>query len=146
MPFNNDLLESLTSVSTGAGNSGVHLPLMCPDSLHKPHMQDMLNVVYLHSCRWRYDFNHKKSHVLIFGPDTCPTRILTLGNNEISPLQDDSHLGVPLSTNTPGMDRAIQHRIRNYTRGNFTVAYRLGGVSTQYHQLLHLNCIGPNDS
>ena len=86
----------------------------------------MLDVVHLHSCSWRYEFNHKKSHVLIFGPDTCPTRILSLGNNAISTLQDDTHLGVPLSTNTPGMDRAIQHRISN-TRGQLYCGLSIGG-------------------
>ena len=75
MLFNNDLLDAFCRVTGGAGIQNIDIPLSSPAfaddvsvvTRYKPHMQLMLNTAYKHSCLWRYEFNPKKSHVLIFG-------------------------------------------------------------------------------
>ena len=97
--FNNDLLENLCSMAIGPRLSGVEYPLVCPSfaddiaviALHKPDMQLLLKVVYIHSTKWRYSFNPAKCHILVYGTDQCPGRQLTMGDSVISTRTIDTH-------------------------------------------------------
>ena len=57
MAFNHDLLDALCNSRPGVGLSDVESPLVCPAfaddiaiiALHKPIMQQLLDVVYVHT-------------------------------------------------------------------------------------------------
>jgi hypothetical protein len=75
--FNTDLLDTLQSSCHGAQLSGAGLKLSCPAyaddismvAIHQSSIQAMINIAHRHSCKWRYTFNHTKSHVLVFGKE-----------------------------------------------------------------------------
>ena len=136
MVFNNDLLDLLCRMDGGASISYINFPLVSPAfaddisivTLHKPHMQLMLNVAYRHSCMWRYEFNPAKSHVIIFGRDLCPMRQLCMGEQPIDIVECDTHLGVPLASKPGKIIIAMNDRV-NIGRRNFFASLSLGSRS-----------------
>ena len=72
---NSDMLDQSIYYMYGVRISNLPYSTCCPAyaddvaivSLHKPNLQKLLDILFEHSCSWRYCFNPKKSHVLIFG-------------------------------------------------------------------------------
>ena len=133
MFFNNDLLNSLCAAGVGARLSYTNNVVVCPAyaddvsmlTLYKPHMQQLLNIAYRHSCLWHYEFNPNKSHTIIFGKDNCPGRNLYLGDQRLSIVSCESHLGVPLCPDAAGITRAVESRV-NIGRRNAYAAVSIG--------------------
>ena len=131
--FNSDLLDELQLTNFGAKLSLPALDLCCPAfaddvslvTIYKPCMQALLNIADKHSCMWRYDFNSAKSHVLVFGDDTCPNLGLHLGDNTLEIVTVDKHLGVPLTTSRCPSSDIIHERI-SMGRRSFHASLSLG--------------------
>ena len=131
--FNNDLLDILCNVNGGAGIHNTSTSLACPAfaddvslvTLYKPNMQLMIDAAYRHSCKWQYEFNPKKSSVIICGRDMCPTRHLCLGEHVINVVESDTHLGIPLVNNPAKLIAALHTRI-NIGRRNVYAALSMG--------------------
>ena len=78
-------------------------------STNKANTDRVLDMVYEHSCLWRYRFNPKKSAVLVFGENerenrtNSKDRIYRLGTDVIKELTNNDHLG--LKNNCLGNDK-----------------------------------------
>ena len=63
-----------------------------------------MDAVYQHGCTWRYDFNARKSGVLVFGEDerrrriNAENRIFKLGPAKVKEVMEYDHVGVKTST------------------------------------------------
>ncbi len=112
---NNDLLESLQHIGSGIGQIFTSCPTYADDisliSLYKPVMQQMLQIAYVHSCKWRYQFHPQKSSLVVIGKDTSPNYQLHLGGHMIDSVRYAKHLGLPLVCDKKTMDDIIEKRI-----------------------------------
>ena len=139
--FNSDLLDQLRYSMYGVRISNLPYSTCCPAyaddvaivNLHKPNLQKLLDIAYQHSCSWRYCFNPKKSHVLIFGVDRCPSMDLYIGIQKLNIVAADKHLGIPLATDRAALDRSIQAFISRGRR-SFYASLSLG---SRYNPIPH---------
>ena len=71
----------------------------------------MLDMVYKHSCKWRYHFNPKKSAILVYGESKSEQklnskyRIFRLGQDRIKEQISYDHLGLKNSTDISSSER-----------------------------------------
>ena len=71
--------------------------------LSKRRTDAVMDAVYNHGCTWRYDFNARKSGVLVFGENrrtherNAPNRIFKLGPARVKEVTEYDHVGVKTS-------------------------------------------------
>ena len=110
--FNNKLLKELKEATFGSSVGGIitTCPTFADDltliALSKIGLQQLLNIAYSFSVKWRYEYNSEKCAVLIFGNDINPSKNLTIGNNVIQMSKKETHLGI-LLTNHKKLNRLI---------------------------------------
>ena len=80
-------------------------------TLHKSSMRRLLDIVYDHSRKWRYEYNAQKSHILVFGPDSSQEKGLYIGGEKLQVVSSCRHLGVPLATDTKSLQDSIYQNI-----------------------------------
>ena len=84
--------------------------------LSKRKTDAVMEVVYNHGCTWRYDFNARKSGVLVFGEDrrnhdkNASIRIFKLGPAKVKEVTEYDHVGVKTSI-FPGSTTGIEERV-----------------------------------
>ena len=121
---NSDLLSDLESGRHGAQLSNTDMRVCCPAyandialvAIHMPAMQGLLDIVYQHSSMWRYEFNHKKSHVLVCGRNTSRKQ-LKIGGQLLEIVSSNKHLGVPLAVDSKSMNNMIDSCVSKGRRG-----------------------------
>jgi len=73
---------------------------MCLVTLSKHAMDQLLDMCYRYSCRWRYDYNPKKCAVVVYNEDKVSahrsTRVWHLGPEIIEEKESYTHLGLHL--------------------------------------------------
>ena len=106
LAFINSLLTSVVDSGLCCAVYGINVaPLGYADdvasaSTNKANTDRVLEIVYEHSCLWRYRFNPKKSAVLVFGETERENRVnakdrtYRLGNEVIKELTSYDHLGL----------------------------------------------------
>ena len=65
---------------------------------------------------WRYEFNHKKSQVLVFGRNTSRKQ-LKIGGQLLEIVSSSKHLGVPLAVDSKSMNNMIDSCVSKGRRG-----------------------------
>ena len=132
--FNNDLLCTLKNLAARVGDIHTTCPAYADDialvALYKPIMQRLLNLAYEHSRKWSYDFNPSKSVLVLCGRDLSPSTGLYLGEQRLSSVKMEKHLGVPLVADNKALDNMLGDRISR-ARGTFHASMGIG------------NCIHP---
>jgi hypothetical protein len=81
-------------------------------ALYKPTLQRMFATCYQFSLQWRFDFNARKSEVIIFGRDECPTRMVMLGDQAVKETDSCKHMGVLLATSNAHKVQCIADKIQ----------------------------------
>jgi hypothetical protein len=110
-------------IKTGSPAFADDLAIIC---LHKPHIQRLLDKAFLYSQKWRFDFNPNKCAILVFGKDTSPSRVLTLGDARIPFKKAEVHMGILLTEDIE----------------SFLLFRTLEVGLYLYHCLFFLSCIG----
>ena len=83
-------------------------------STSKNKTDQVLNLVYEHSCTWRYRFNPKKSAILVFGEServnktNSNHRMYKLGEDPIKETQSYDHLGLKNNCMWQNKERTIE--------------------------------------
>ena len=114
--YNNDLLDGIKSLGCGAtiGPVGVSCPAFADDvclvATHNISLQRMLDYAFNHSLEWKYQFNPKKSHVVIINSKSMEFNF-SLGNNKLAIVESAVHLGIPLSDNPALVKKHYEDRI-----------------------------------
>ena len=84
--------------------------------LSKRKMDTVMDTVYRHGCSWRYDFNARKSGVLVFGENrrtherNSKNRVFKLGPAKVKELFEYDHVGVKtsiFSDSTSGIEERV---------------------------------------
>ena len=86
-------------------------------SISKNRTDQILDIVFKHSCKWRYKFNPKKSAVLVYGESlyerkrNAENRIYRLGKHQIKEQCKYEHLGLTNYVDESFNDR-VQEKVR----------------------------------
>ena len=84
----------------------------------------VLDIVYKHSCKWRYDLNTNKSATLVYGEDVYESRLFLLGPKRIKERSEYDHVGIKACI-FPYDDCVIENRLKK-TRRAFHASMGLG--------------------
>jgi hypothetical protein len=90
-------------------------------SLHKPCMQQLLNIAYQYSQQWHFDFSSSKSVVMMYGKDTFPGHPLLLGREVLKVKQAETHMGILLTQDRDLKVNYIKERINKGLRAFFSI-------------------------
>jgi exonuclease III len=101
-------------------------------ALNKVSMQQMIDIAYRYSCKWRFEFNPKKCAVLIFGNHAVQVPFV-LGNAHIKTMSEYTHVGVNIATKQVTDLCQVKKRIELSKRA----MYSLVGCS------LYKTCLSP---
>ena len=120
LAFINSLLTNLAQSNLCCSIYGVSVsPIGYADdiataSTSKAKTDNVLRIVYDHSCKWRYSFNPKKSAVLVFGERervnkiNASHRTYRLGSGVIKEMQSYDHLGLKNNSIGQNKDRILE--------------------------------------
>ena len=84
--------------------------------ISKRRIDEVMSAVYNHGCTWRYDFNARKSGVLVFGENrrtherNAVNRCFMLGPAKVREVTEYDHVGVKTSI-FPGNPTGIEERV-----------------------------------
>ena len=114
----NALLEELESSKLGFCVSDIKTcsPTVADDmvliSFSKNGLQNMLDICYRYSCKWRYEYNPNKCGVIVFNESkadfTKCNRKWSLGPNNIKEMESYTHLGIEYCRSV-----SIEHNVTN---------------------------------
>ena len=90
-------------------------------TIHKPLLQNLLDICHAYSRKWRFQFNSRKSEIMIFGRDCCPGTELNIGGKVIHVKDTCKHMGIPLSVSSPAQTKRIEDRIDKGEKAYFAV-------------------------
>jgi hypothetical protein len=119
LAYIDDLGQELKKESYGAliGPLYCGSPFQADDvaliSISPSSLQDMINTCVTYSQKWRFDFNHTKTKVLVFGETQTqaqklgPQRKWTLNNVALVEVTEEKHVGIMLNTDLHSMDRTV---------------------------------------
>ena len=114
--FCNELLASIKSCRKGLSVHGINVscPTFADDivliSIHEHCLQNMLNIAYNYSIKWRFQFNAQKSCVMCLSKRTQPL-LLKLGNQIIPYQTGYIHVGVPLTASSEWLATELHKRV-----------------------------------
>jgi hypothetical protein len=112
--FTNDLIQQLRNSNLGASIDDVNiscpafaddLALVCTSHAN---LQKMLHIAFLHSKKWRYSYNAKKSEILMFNTEH-EKYTFWLGNESIPIVKQVTHLGTCVANN----EKSVEHFVEN---------------------------------
>ena len=127
--FVNDLLKELAvsgygvsvdDLFTGAPMYADDLALISSSSAD---LQNLLEIVFHYSRRWKYQLNVSKTKILVFGSRIPPAPQWSLGDGLVTVESEHFHLGV-LRSVTNSMSRTLHHLSNG--RSSFFALYKYG--------------------
>ena len=123
-----DLLKEISRKGHGCSLYGDYIGSPCyADDLALVTMfpsvlQQMLNLAYNYSLKWRYTYNASKSQVLIMAnPIKINNVTFKLGNTEIPTVKETTHVGIPLSNTGYVGATSVLERISKGRRAFYSV-------------------------
>ena len=155
--FINSLLVSLEESDLCSTIYGLKLsPLGYADdiasaSTSKQKVDQVLNMVYSHSRKWRYDFNAKKSAILVYGETAHESKVnssyrnFRLGPDKVSERECYDHVGLKCCLHKNYAERT-QEKIqkgRKALNSASGIGIKAGGVSMRACSLLFWSLIVP---
>ena len=103
--FMHDKIQMLQQAQVGAKVGDNSIPIIAYAdgevliSTSPKEMQQMLDIAYNHSTKWRYQYNIRKSKIMVFGKiEGC--KAWKLGKEEMQVVNEYTHLGVIMATRT----------------------------------------------
>ena len=96
-------------------------------STAKCNFDRIMQIAYVHSCKWRYRFNARKSAVLVYGESQCDRkkyqkdRHYKIGEDRVYERLDYDHVGVKACANRTYSTRTLE-KIKKGRRAFFSVA------------------------
>ena len=115
--FNKDLLVQLKNhkAGTAIGARTTTCPAFADDvtimAPTKQGLQELLNIAYTYSSKWRYEYNASKCSIVVFGVDQCPSIQLRLGPSIVPVKSGEIHVGIMLSPCRMQNSKYIKERI-----------------------------------
>lgn len=125
--FNDELIKDLAESGNGTmiGSISCGNPTFADDiavaTLSKMNLNNQLNIAYLYSCKWRFNFNVKKTQCLVFGRDKRPDMPIKLGREVIKVTDRGIHLGTQMYSKPKLEDICIGERITGCRKSFFAL-------------------------
>ena len=114
----NALIEELQSSGLGfcVSNISAWSPTVADDmvliSFSKIGLQNMMDICYRYSCKWRYEYNPNKCGIIVFSESKADyikcNRKWSLGSNVIKEVESYTHLGIEYCRSL-----SIEHNVTN---------------------------------
>ena len=107
--YMHDKIQMIQEAQTGAQIGDIRIPIIAyaDDEVlvatEPKELQQMLDIAYCHSTKWRYKYNVQKSKIMIYGRDTGIS--WRLGNERIEVTSEYLHLGIIMTTGPEGRRR-----------------------------------------
>ena len=112
-------------------------------SFSKNGLQNMIDICYRYSCKWRYEYNPNKCGVIVFNESkadfTKCNRKWSLGPNNIKEMESYTHLGIEYCRSV-----SIEHNVTNACnklRGSFLGLINSAIHEQGIHPVTSLKCI-----
>ena len=125
--FNNELLEFLQAVQPANKicdlviNTMAYADDVTVIAMSKATLQSLFNIADDYSRQWQFEYNPKKCKILVYGKDVNPENNAYLGNNKLSEVDMEPHLGVVLAKDFRYENEYIKQRIVTCNAINFGI-------------------------
>ena len=155
--FINSLLESLDESGLCLSLHGMKVsPLGYADdiasaSTSKQNVDQVLKIVFKHSRKWRYDFNAKKSAILVYGETANESKVNSryreyrLGPDRVLEKETYDHVGLKCCVRKNYSERTLEkiQKGRKALNASSGIGIKPGGVSMKACSLLFWSLIVP---
>ncbi len=74
-------------------------------------LQELLNIVYDFSCKWRLQFNPKKCKIIVYGNDRMDHKDFTLGSDIIERCKAHIHVGTTMYPSSSEVSKYVRDKI-----------------------------------
>ena len=120
-------------------------------SISKHNTEQVLNIVYAHSCKWRYDLNAKKSAIVVYGESPHENkrnkqyRSYNLGPNKVSEKVSYDHVGVKTCNGMNYIERTDDKisKARKALSAASALGIKKGGLSIRACNIIYWCLIVP---
>ena len=118
-------------------------------SKHK--IDRVLSIVHVHSCKWRYDLNAKKSAVMVYGESINENkqnsiyRMYRLGKESVPEKTSYDHVGIKTCNGKNYIDRTLEKisKSRKALSASSALGIKHGGISMKACNILYWSLISP---
>ena len=125
--MSNDLLIDLKKCEAGTvvGDIITTAPAFADDLIvtapSRRGIQKLLDLVYEHSCKWRYEYNASKCAIVVFKTDDDEESPFQLGEAQINILPSHGHVGTILACSKWDMVKYMKQRIEQCDKPGYAI-------------------------